>query len=118
MRRSGPGVLIGGIIFGLIIITGYRFYEYALQRNFLLQANVTCDAQHNSCFVADCSADTLGCDTTAYEKITILARNAPSCIEEHSCKEFNCASYGTCSVQYCAANAVQTGEKCITTQTP
>lgn len=101
------------MIFSLMSVVAYRYYEYVYRQNFLLETNISCDPATASCFVADCLSE-IECDKTPYEKIEILARDAPKCLEEHDCENFSCTEINSCKVTYCSTDSLTEGEKCVT----
>lgn len=90
-----------------------RYLAYA-DGDYLIIASVPCDATTGSCFVAECGAE-IGsdCDGLPYAKATLLAREAPACIEEHSCTTFSCEGREVCSVISCGDDTVAEGERCM-----
>lgn len=101
------------VIAALLVVVAYRYDEYVLQRDFTLVVTAPCDTSAHSCFISDCSpADNPGCVVGPYEKVKILAREAPRCLEEHSCSSFSCTAYATCSATFCTSNVLEDGESC------
>lgn len=100
----------------VLIVVANRAYQYYVKQNFLLLVNAICDPATEDCFVMDCAVDELGCDTTPYKKVEILAALAPKCLEEHSCEQFSCNDLKPCSVTYCSADTTEEGEKCSSDQ--
>lgn len=99
---------------GIVAVIGYRFDQYQLRHNYLVDANVPCNPATEKCFASDCSPkDDLSCDTSPYKKVEIRASAAPACMEEHTCSTFECAPGTDCSVTYCSADALDSGEKCL-----
>ena len=104
-------VLIIAILF---IIIGFRYEQYVVERNFMLDVNVNCIEGEKGCFVADCDpADSEDCDTTHYKKVSILASEAPKCLEEHSCEAFSCSGLHNCAVVLCNDESLEEGEVCV-----
>jgi hypothetical protein len=100
------------MVLALLCVAGYRYYEYINQRNFLLDVNVSCNPETESCFVADCESGP-DCDETPYKKVEIIAHDAPACLEEHSCETFSCSGLVNCTVTTCSDNSLADGEKCV-----
>jgi hypothetical protein len=100
----------------IFCIIGYRYYDYVYKQNFILSVSVTCDPAIHSCFVWDCGEEE-GCDATPYEKIEILAYQAPQCLEEHNCESFSCTGLESCTVTYCSEDTLSEGEKCLEVNT-
>lgn len=113
MRRSST-YLILIILIGVAAVVANRYYHYISQRDFLLDVDVACDPSTEHCFIADCSPEEdPNCDTSPYKYVEILARNAPSCLEEHACDSFSCdPNDATCSITYCDEDTVSEGEQC------
>lgn len=104
---------IFAIIFVLFCVTvGYRYYQYMVKKNFILEVNVACDPAIENCFKADCVATSPDCDTTTYKKVSILAHDAPKCLEEHNCEGFTCDGIASCSITSCSADTLVDGEVC------
>jgi len=104
-------------IFAIVIIlfclvVGYRYQQYILNKNFTIEVNTSCDPNTEKCFKADCDATSPDCDTATYKKVEILARNAPKCLEEHTCDSFSCDSIASCSITYCSTDTLSDGEIC------
>jgi hypothetical protein len=96
----------------ILIVGGYRYYQYINEKNFILEVNTICDSQTESCF--DASED-LSFGQNPYEKVSILAKYAPKCLEEHTCDSFSCSAGLTanqCEVTYCSDDTKVDGEEC------
>ena len=106
-------LIMGLFIVLLIIVVAYRYNQYVLNKNFLLEVNATCDKNIENCFLSDCEPD-MGCDPTPYKKIEIQSNQSPWCMEEHTCPSFYCKDNNTCKVTYCSATSLEDGEKCLT----
>jgi len=106
--------LIIVVILLLFVVVGYRFEQYYLLKNFTLEVNTSCNPEIEKCFVMDCQEGDPGCDTSPYKKVEILARDAPKCLEEHSCDSFVCpVGLVNCSITYCSESALSDGERCV-----
>ncbi len=102
-------------LFAIIVISviGYRYYDYVVQRNFLLEVNVTCDPATDTCFVMDCvPAEDPFCDITPYKKVELLASEAPACLEEHACEAFSCGASESCTETFCSDDTREEWEIC------
>jgi hypothetical protein len=99
------------IVLVLLGVTGHRYYEYVYQKNFLLDVNTTCDPKINNCFIFNCESGP-DCSNMPYKKIEIIAKDAPKCLEEHTCENFSCGGIENCSVTYCSDNILSDGELC------
>lgn len=101
------GVLI------LLVVVGYRYEQYVISRNFIIQVNTSCDPAKENCFISDCSPeDDLSCPDGPYKKVEILSADAPRCLQEHQCTEFTCDGIRDCKITYCAADILEDGESC------
>jgi hypothetical protein len=105
------------MLLALLVVVGYRYYEYVHMRNFLLDVNVSCKPAQESCFVANCNPADSECDTTPYKKVEIIAHDAPVCLEEHTCEDFSCDGITGCTITNCSAPSLSDGEKCFETST-
>lgn len=104
---------IFAIIFVLFCITvGYRYEQYIIKKNFTLEVNTVCDPSTEKCFQMDCDATSPDCDTSTYKKVSILAHDAPKCLEEHNCESFSCAGISSCSITDCSTETFVDGEVC------
>jgi len=105
--------LIIVVVLILLAVVGYRFEQYYVLKNFILEVNTSCDSSTDKCFVMACEAGSSDCDTSHYKKVEIVARDAPKCLEEHSCDNFLCSNGSDkCSITYCSENALSDGETC------
>ena len=106
--------LIVAIIFIIVFVGGYRYYQYMIERNFTIEVNMICDSQTKNCFT---SSNDLGYGQDPYEKVTLTARYAPQCLEEHTCDSFSCPSIleksSICEVTYCSNDTKDDGEECM-----
>jgi hypothetical protein len=95
-------------------VGGYRYYQYVIKKNFILEINTTCDPKTEKCFSP--STD-LGFFDTSYKKIRIIENYAPKCLEEHSCESFNCPNNwqntNICQTTYCSDDTKNEGEECL-----
>jgi hypothetical protein len=106
-------------IFAVLVVAGYRYQQYILQENFLLEVNTTCDPAVDSCFVVDCSPEEDPfCDTTPYKKIEIKTYEAPECLQEHICENFSCTGKETCTETFCSDEVLEDGESCTVKEEP
>lgn len=95
-----------------LIVGGYRYYQYVVEGNFLLEVNMACDPQHEACFSP--SADS-GIGSGPYKKVEINAHYAPKCLEEHNCENFSCQNIpaGKCTMIHCSDSTRTEGEECL-----
>ena len=102
------------IIGALAVVIGFRYEEYVVRREFTLLVNAPCDPSVHICFVSDCSPkEDPGCYVGPYEKVEILSREAPVCLEERACSSFTCDSYKQCSISFCDESSLENGESCV-----
>ena len=82
-----------------------------IDRNFILEINTICDSKANGCFSA---TDYLSYGQNPYEKVTVTARYAPVCLEEHNCDSFSCPEVlqkdSICEITYCSNDNKDDGE--------
>ena len=96
----------------IVVVIGYRYYQYIIQKNFILEVNTICNPQIENCFDA---IDDLSFGQNPYEKVSVLAKYAPKCLEEHNCEGFSCqAGLDTnfCLITYCSDETKVDGEEC------
>lgn len=111
--NKNPANLLILIILVLLAVIVYRYDQYVLKKNFLLNIATACDPSFESCFVVDCSPEEdEECDQTPYKKIEIRASEAPMCLQEHSCDTFECEPGTSCVASYCSDDALEEGEIC------
>jgi hypothetical protein len=112
---SRPALTLTILVLAIVGIVVYRYDQYVLNRQYLVDAAAPCDPALNSCFVADCSPDEdPSCDTTPYEKVELPGALAPGCLLENSCEAFTCTADNDCVITYCAAEDTEDGEICTT----
>lgn len=99
-------------LLAIVGIAGYRYEQYVLARNFLMEVQVPCDPASEACFALACDSEDEECDTTPYKKVEVLASEAPACAEEHTCEAFTCSG-DSCSETYCAEDTLEEGEQCV-----
>ena len=110
---KGPAISLFVFVALIIGLVGYRYQQYVLAQNYLVDAVVPCDSTMQSCFAADCSPDEdPECDVTPYEKVELPASLAPKCLFENSCDSFICTEANHCIVTHCSEDALGDGEVC------
>lgn len=113
-----PWFLFVVVLFAVAIAL-FRFNDYVLQGNFTLLVNSACDVNAESCFEAECSPEEeIGCPEGPYKKIQIKKADAPPCLEEHTCMNFQCPPGAVCEVTYCSDETVEDGEHCYVPPEP
>ena len=88
----------------LIAIIVYRYDQYIIKKNYLLDVAVACDPAIENCFSAE--------DAEPYKKVQMLASEAPICLQEHSCEDFKCTAGTSCVITLCSADTLAEGESC------
>lgn len=99
------------IFLSLFVVMVYRYYDYVFDKNFVLMMNTKCDPSRELCFSTD--DPSLDFDKGPYKKIEILAKDAPACLEEHTCENFSCAGIKSCTETFCSSQNITEGEKCV-----
>jgi hypothetical protein len=97
----------------ILATVAFRYDQYVIKKNFVLNVATTCRAQEKNCFVMACTVGEDDCDKTPYKKVTIKDYEAPKCLEEHTCESFSCdPKWSTCSIANCAEDTIEDGEVC------
>ena len=113
-KKSNFNYLIFAIIITIMFVGSYRYYQYMIERNFIISVNTICDQQNESCFS---SSPDLSYGQNPYKKITLTANYAPKCLEEHNCDSFFCPSIleksSICEITYCTDDTKEDGEECV-----
>lgn len=112
--KKGVGYILVLFIIIIAVASINRYKQYVLDRNFVLEVATACGAtEPGDCFIAICeSEDPSDCDTTLYKKVNIIARDAPKCLEEHTCADFSCNGIASCNITYCNDDSIEDGEEC------
>lgn len=99
----------------LIVVLFNRYYDYVSNKNYIIKLNTVCDPEKELCFKSESFDLNFGYEN--YKKITILARYAPKCLEEHSCESFSCPSELSseeCNIVYCEIDTIEDeAETCV-----
>jgi len=105
-----------GLFLVLIALSGaWKFYQFFIERNYLIYTEVSCDPEDESCFVLECEEGDEECEQEPYKKLEIAAYLVPSCdpYADEECPEPTCESENQdCAVTYCSDDAVVEGESC------
>jgi|GEM_PF-3414311 len=110
-----PGFTLTILVLAIVGIVAYRYNQYVVDKQYVVDAAAPCDSSQNSCFVADCSPDgDASCDTTPYEKVELPGALAPDCLLENSCEDFACNAENDCAITYCSPDQTEDGEACTT----
>ena len=100
-------------------VVSYRYYDYMVQSNYVLTVQTVCDPSVDKCFVTECDIESgANCDLTPYKKVAVRAAEAPACLAEHSCTNFECVETDmpTCVITYCEKGTLENGEVCLATR--
>lgn len=110
---SRPALTLTLLVLAILGIVGYRYNQYVLDKQYVVDAAAPCDSTQNSCFVADCSPDEdANCDVTPYEKVELPGALVPDCLLENSCDAFTCNDENNCVITYCSPDNTEDGEAC------
>lgn len=97
----------------LMAVGANNFVRYYAFKNYELYTYVACDPVIQSCFTADPEFTGFSFHDWPYAKVSISARKAPYCLDEHKCIDFTCEGLGdSCSVLYCSDETIEPGEVC------
>lgn len=109
-----PRYFFALVIICISLIVGYRFHQYMVERNFVIEVNTTCDSKVENCFSA---SEDLSFGQNPYKKVKIIAHYAPKCLEEHNCESFTCpndvGNSSECEITYCSNDTKVDGEECL-----
>ena len=105
------------LIIAVVVVVGYRFEQYYIARDYVVNVFTECDSTTHSCFIADQATADPAFQTGPYEKVTITAHDVPSCLEEHTCTNFSCDGIQSCTITYCSSDVLEDGESCTTIPT-
>ena len=101
------------IIIIFLVTCGYRYYQYVINKNFTIDVNTSCDINKDKCFSY---LEEDGTVSEPYKKVTLLAKYALSCLEEHTCPNFSCPTdikEDDCLTTYCSEDILDEGESCV-----
>jgi hypothetical protein len=110
MNRSTVPVL-SVIVLLLLILIGYRYNNYILHKDFIIDATAPC-ITGGTCFMADCAPGDASCDPTPYVKVSLPAAEAPECLVNNDCDQFSCEGLQGCQIIYCSQDVLDDGETC------
>lgn len=97
----------------IFIVGGYRYHQYIIDKNFILELNTICNSEKENCFISSDPGINFG--QNPYEKVYIIAQYAPKCLEEHSCDSFSCPvslDSSKCKIFYCSEDSKSDREEC------
>lgn len=111
--KYGSSIAIALFLLAVAFTIWFRFDQYVKQGNYTILATTVCDPTTQECFVADCDASDELCDKTPYQKVSILAADAPICLKEYSCETFSCGMIDSCVSNPCSEETLEEGEVCF-----
>ena len=97
----------------IAIVVANRYEQYVVRENFTLTLTSSCEPASEQCFDPNSAAGIALFEDTPYKKVTIIARNAPPCLEEHTCSDFTCTGIAGCSITYCSPTNAADDEGCV-----
>lgn len=106
------------LIFTLLVaVCVNNFVHYYALKDYELYTFVACDPDVHSCFKTDPEFSGFFFHEWPYSKVSIMARHAPVCLDEHNCETFTCEGLGSsCSITYCSEEVLEPGEVCLGTK--
>ncbi|MCX6755113.1 MAG: hypothetical protein NT068_01040 [Candidatus Nomurabacteria bacterium] len=110
MKKNTKAIIVIIPILFLVIFS-YRYYQYIIQKNYILEVNTICNSEIENCF----DSSDLSFGQNPYKKVRVLDKYAPKCLEEHNCDSFYCpVSLGKdkCEITYCSDETKVDGEGC------
>jgi hypothetical protein len=118
MDKKGKLILIiAGIC--ILCVVGFKYKQFFADRDFLFLTGVNCDPTTESCFRAICdgpcdtSSSIMFTDGSPYKYVELPRYNAPQCLEEATCPNFECKESDKCSLVYCSDETLSDGEECV-----
>lgn len=109
-----------GLFLVLIALSGaWKFYQFFIERNYLIHTEVSCDPETESCFVLECEDGDEECEQVPYKKLETAAYLVPSCdpYADEECPEPSCEpESSSCVVTYCSEDSIAEGESCYIAQ--
>jgi hypothetical protein len=114
MNKNNISYFIAVFIVIFLFVGGYRYYQYILEKNFILEIDTVCDSNTEKCFSPSTDMSFLD---APYKKVKIIASLAPKCLEEHNCETFYCPTgmedTNKCQITYCSNETKIDGEECL-----
>ncbi len=99
----------------VVMVFAYNFLHYYTAKEYPLYSYTSCDPSRDSCFEVDPESENFAFYTEPYAKVDIIARYAPTCLNEHTCTNFTCIGIEDhCTVTYCSDEVLEDGELCST----
>jgi len=116
---------LGFVALVIVLLVGYKFKQFIIDKDFTLIANIPCDPATESCFRVVCDPE--GCDDSSgivnsdgspYKKITLPYSKAPNCLIEENCtpveaSQICVAGDTTCIIDTCSEDTLEDGEECV-----
>ena len=101
------------IVATVLLIGARRFQKDYIERDYPLTVYADCDQEKHNCFIADEESADSDFQQEPYMKILISAADAPLCLEEHVCQNFECPpDADLCEITYCSTESLEEGEGC------
>lgn len=119
MNKTGKIILIALLLL-VVILSGFKYKQFFLDKNFLFTTQVSCDPTTESCFQVVCGDE--GCepsafmfsDGTPYKYVDLPGYRVPECLEANTCPDFFCpVDDEECVTTYCSEDVIEEGEECI-----
>lgn len=117
MDKNGKIILVIIVIL-LIAVTGFKYVQFFVNRDFTFVTLVSCDPAIEKCFRISCEDCVLPgvafSDGSPYKYIELPASHVPQCLEDVTCSDFQCPeSDAECITTYCSEDILEEGEECI-----
>ena len=100
------------VLFLIVLVSFHNFVRYHINRDYELIGYTSCDQNFNNCFISDEKLIDFAFYTKPYAKVSINAKYAPDCLNEHTCLNFSCDGIPSCVLSYCDAESTEPGEHC------
>lgn len=108
-------LLVFLLLIGMLTTTVFvkNFFHYFLEKNYSVDTYTSCNPAEKNCFKLNDDLKGLSFNIQPYYKVSMEARYAPKCLEEHTCVNFKCpAEDESCTVIYCSTDKTEDGESC------
>jgi hypothetical protein len=99
-------------VFGIVFLQS--FFHYYLNKNYPVFSLTSCDPHVDSCFIANEGSANFPFAEKPYRKVEVVAKNAPLCLDEHTCTDFTCgAGDSSCIITTCNSDSLEEGGHCV-----
>jgi hypothetical protein len=113
-RRTSTGFLLI-IVICVATIVIHNLKRYYVDKSYVVTVITSCDPVLHNCFETDPNNPDPNLSIPVYEKVEVTAFAAPTCLDEHTCRDFSCEGVkGMCSITYCIEDSKDPGEFCAT----